>query len=163
LPAAVLWSGQWRSGLWRVETGGGKGPPLAASSMRLGFSGFEMGSAVADADEGRWGRAGAVTHIHAHRRWARRCCWPRSCSHRSYLRVALLLLLPRAAHLLLAAPLRGLRRAPLRRGQGAPRAGRLAHDRLPRLRLCGGRCCVVVVGRAWRVASIARGRVRGCG
>jgi hypothetical protein len=36
-PVVALWSGQWRSGLWRVETGGGKGPPLAASSMLLGF------------------------------------------------------------------------------------------------------------------------------
>jgi hypothetical protein len=27
----------------------------------------------------------------------------------------------------------------------------------------GGRCCAVVVGGAWRAASIARGRVRGCG
>jgi hypothetical protein len=72
LPAAALWSGQWRFGLWRVETGGGKGPPLAASSMRLGFSGFEMGSAVAAGAGGRGGRGGggAATHIHAHRRWA---------------------------------------------------------------------------------------------
>ena len=35
---------EWRSGDWR-----GKGPPLAASSVRLRLGGFEMGSAAADA------------------------------------------------------------------------------------------------------------------
>jgi hypothetical protein len=50
-----------------------------------------------------------------------------------HLRVALLLLLPCAAHLLLAAPLRSLRRAPLRRGPARGAVPRMV------LRGCGGR------------------------
>jgi hypothetical protein len=67
--------------------------PSGHGNGRFLGSGFEMGSAAADADEGRWGRDALVA---------------------PHLRVALLILLPRAAHLLLDAPLRGLRRAPLR-------------------------------------------------
>jgi hypothetical protein len=46
-PLLRLWSGQWRSGLWRVETGGDHRWPLPQCAW--GFSGFEMGSAAAAA------------------------------------------------------------------------------------------------------------------
>jgi hypothetical protein len=63
-------SGGLDSGGWRLEGGRDHRWPLPQCAWV--FFGFEMGSVVADADEGRWGRAGegAATHIHAHRWWA---------------------------------------------------------------------------------------------
>jgi hypothetical protein len=105
--------------------------PSGHGNRRFLGSGFEMGSAAADADEGRWGRD-ALVALH--------------------LRVALLLLLPRAAHLLLAAPLRGLRRAPLHRGPARGAVPRMARGTV--LRGCGGRGMAGCFHRAWEGARL---------
>jgi hypothetical protein len=94
-------------------------------------SGFEMGSAAADADEGQWGRDALVA--------------PHLC-------VALLLLLPRTAHLLLAAPLHGLCRSPLRRGPAWGAVPRMARGTV--LRGCGGRGMAGCFHRAWEGALL---------
>jgi hypothetical protein len=103
--------------------------PSGHGNRRFLGSGFEMGSAAADADEGRWGRDALVA---------------------PHLRVALLLLLPRAARLLLAAPLRGLRRAPLHRGP--------ARGAVPRMRARDGAARLWWEGHGGLLPS----RVGGC-
>jgi hypothetical protein len=96
------------------------------------------------------------------------CCFSYSSSPR---RSSILLLLPRDAHLLLAAPLRSLRRAPLRRGQspqadagrGVPRAGRRAQNSAARLWWEGHGGCF---HRAWEGAQAGGGTTgagRDCG
>jgi hypothetical protein len=105
--------------------------PSGHGNGRFVGSGFEMGSVAADADEGRWGRDALVD---------------------PHLRVALLLLLPRAAHLLLAAPLRDLRRAHLRRGPTRGAVPRMARGTV--LRGCGGRGMAGCFHRAWEGARL---------
>jgi hypothetical protein len=105
--------------------------PSGHGNGRFVGSGFEMGSAAADADEGRWGRDALVA---------------------PHLRAALLLLLPRVAHLLLAAPLRDLRRAHLRRGPARGAVLRMARGTV--LRGCGGRGMAGCFLRAWEGARL---------
>jgi hypothetical protein len=97
----------------------------------LGF-GFEMGSAAANADEGRWGRDALSLLISASLSF--------SSSRALLISFSSLPSTASAEPLFVEAP------------RGAPCLG-----------WRGGRCCAVVVGGAWRAASIARGRVRGCG